>query len=875
MEWYRESVKNLSENLKTDLKNGLSEQEAKNRLITQGKNILVQRPPEHFLTLFFKQIHNTFTYLLLVAALLKYFVEGYRDAIIILMVVAINALVSAFQEGKASQTLVKLRQFLTTDCIVIRDGVKQLINQEDLVVGDLIVLREGMRVPADARIIESAQLYVDESLLTGESTPVAKDAEILEKTALPLFDQKNSVFTGTTVTSGTAHAIVIATGTKTAVGHLSCSLDSLEIDMPLKRDLAYLSIFLLRTVIIIVVFFVLIGLARGKEFAELIFTMTSLLVSIVPEGIPIVSTILMARNAYRMAQSHVLVKNLQAIDGLGRVQVLVVDKTGTLTKNEQMVAAFCVDGRIYRVSGSGYQSKGTVSLENSPISKPEAKTSLWYFGSIASLLDTTERIEDEKTGTIRLKGEPILTALGICAHKLGIDQSETHELFHKIKEFPFDPEKRVGYTVFSDKNGTFLHVLFGSPEEIHSRCGKREVTDGLQLLLNEGYRTLAIAYAIRTSQTKSEAEDWICGGTIGLQDTLREDAAKSMQQVEKLGVRVIIATGDHLETARHVAQAVGIKNTQAVIEGKEITAQNMDSVAVIARVTPENKLSIIQLLHSQNKIVGMTGDGINDVPALAAADVGIAMGHEGTDIAKEASDIVLLDDSLSSIAEGIRLGRHAFLTMRQVFTFILSTSAGEILVIATALIANIPLPLLATQILWVHLLTDGCLDIALGMEPVDSVTTAAPLKSQMRLIDRSLARSFFVTSIPVAAITIGLFWHYLPDGLEKARTIALTTLAMCQWWNVWNMRSESRSIFTQNPFSNGWLVASTCFVVIAQLSALYLPFLQKVLYTMPLTLHEIMACLGLSALVLVFEEVRKGTVILKKMVMKKTKKREV
>lgn len=869
MEWYRQSAEKIGEILMTDLQRGLSTNEAKKRIIKSGKNQLLHRPPDRFFTLFFKQIHNTFTYLLLVAALLKLFVEGYRDAAIILVVVAINALVSTVQEGKAHQTLSKLRQFLKTDSIVIRDGKKQLIDQEELVPGDLIILRDGMRVPADARIIESANLYVDESLVTGESTPVEKKSEKTDTEETSLFHQKNMVFSGTTITSGYAKAVIVATGANTEIGKLSCNLETLSVDMPLTRDLTDLSFFLLRAVVIIVIFFILVGLVRGKEFADLIFTMTSLLVSIVPEGIPIVSTILLARNAYRMAKSHVLVKNLQAIDGLGRVEVLVVDKTGTLTKNEQMVSAFCVEGTIYHVSGSGYEKNGMVTLRDKSIISPEEKTPLWYFGIIAALLDNTELIENKETKSIQIKGEPLQAAMGICAQKLGIDCSTVKKDFRFIGAVPFTPGKRIQHTIFSVSDGTFLQILFGSPEEVLLHCTGEKTDAVLTQFLDEGLRTVAIAYAISTSPEPSKEITWTCGGIIGLRDTLRDDAAEGMRRVEELGVRVIIATGDHLETAHHVAHAAGISHTEPIIEGKQINAENVGAVNIIARVTPQDKLSIIQLLHKQNKIVGMTGDGINDVPALAAADVGIAMGHEGTDIAKEAADIVLLDNSLTSIAEGIVLGRHAFLAMRQVLTFILSTSAGEILIIAISLIFNSPLPLLATQILWVHLLTDGCLDIALGMEPVHFASTKIPLKNRVRLVDRALARSFFVTSIPVALITIMLFWHYLPEGLVKARTIALTTLAMCQWWNVWNMRSENRSVFAQNPFSNGWLVVSTCFVVIAQLGALYMPFLQKILYTDSLTLGEISICFGFSALVLVFEEVRKLTSYLKNVAFKK------
>lgn len=863
MDFYREPLDHLISQLKTNTLTGLSQKDAEKRLRKMGANALPIRPPERVLMLFFKQLNNAFSYLLIIAALLKYFVEGYRDALIITIIIIINALVSALQEGRAAQTLTKLRSFLKTDCLVLRDGEMALVDQTALVPGDIMVLYEGMRVPADARIIEGQLLRVDESVLTGESTPVTKQVGTISTANLPVSEQVNMVFMGSAIVSGHAHALVVATGKRAYIGQLTEAIDPIERDLPLKRDLAHLSYFLLRAVIGIILIFLLIGLLRGKDAADLIFTMTSLLVSIVPEGIPIVSTILMARNAYLMAKSHVLVKRLQAIDGLGRMQVLVVDKTGTLTKNEQMVSRICLEKKTYTVTGSGYLPDGIVSAQigtavGAPVT-PQQGEPLWILGLAGALLDDAELIRDEKSGNLRVRGEPIQAALGIAAHKMGFDREAVQQQYPKIAEIPFSSDHPLHQVLFKIDESKNLVVVMGGPERVATYCtGSAELGSDAKELLAQGFRVIAVAYRFTTGETfEQSTKNSYTIGLFGLNDTIREDAAASISAVQELGVRVLVATGDHLQTALHAAQATGIYTGPESVQERRGPIDGLEGIAVLARVTPQEKLKIIGHLQEKKLLVGMIGDGVNDVPALVAADVGIAMGISGTDVAKEAAAIVLLDDSLASIAEGIRLGRHAFLTMRQVLIFALATSAAEIIAFAVALLADIPLPLLATQILWVHMLTDGLLTIALGMESVDRQTTTVPLEPHVRLVDRRMARAFVLTSVPVAVTTLGLFVYYLPTGLVQARTVALTVLAMGQWWNAWNMRSETASIFSRSPFKNGWLLGGTVLVVIAQLGALYVPLLQKTLYTVPLSAYDFGLCLGISSLVLWIEEARK------------------
>lgn len=863
--FYRKELDDLILEFETDRIRGLTQKEASKRLKKFGTNSLPTRPPERFLWVFFKQLNNAFSYLLIAAAILKYLVEGYRDAIIIGIVIIVNALVSAIQEGRASQTIAMLRSFLKTDCLVVRDGNMVLVDQTVLVPGDILILHEGMRIPADARLFEGHELRVDEAILTGESFPVIKSAENIPISNLPVSEQTNMVFTGTTILSGHAHAIVVATGTHAYIGQLTKEVQTIESDMPLKRDLARLSQFLLRAVLCIIAIFMGIGIFYGKDFGELIFTMTSLLVSIVPEGIPIVSTILMTRNAYRMAKSSVLVKRLQAIDGLGRMQVLVIDKTGTLTKNEQVVSHIVIGNNQYKVTGNGYEQTGSVfDANHNRIETAPTGTDLWYLGLSIALLDDAELIHNEKTGTIQIRGEPIQAALGICAQKIGFDKESVQRKYKKLSEVPFSPERPIQKSIFQLDEKRYLVVIMGAPERVekYANLSDEETPNAmLKELLNEGLRIIAVGYSIvEAEKIDTEVLTLQAIGLFGLHDAIRTDAVAGMRAVQELGVRVLVATGDHLQTAIHTARATGIYRGPQSVRTGTVHGKDLAEVTVLARVTPQDKLRIIGQLKHDGLLVGMTGDGVNDVPALLAADVGIAMGKSGTAVAKDAASIVLLNDSLVSIADGIMLGRHAFSTMRLVLIFALATSASEIITFAISLILNAPLPLLATQILWVHMLTDGLLTVALGMEPMDKESAKKPLDRNARLIDRRMARAFLLTSIPAATVTLGLFMLYIPYGIDQARTIALTALAMGQWWNAWNLRSETASIFTKNPIANRWLFIGTMLAVVAQIMAIYTPFLQKILYTVPLSVRSVIICLCASSLVLLMEEIRKWVV---------------
>jgi len=864
---YAQTVEEVLKTLTVSPENGLSLDRVQERKERYGLNDLPHKPQRSFIYLVFDQFNNAFSYLLVIAAFLKLFIEGYRDALFIFIVIIVSAIVSAFQEGRASKILEKLRSFIRTECVVVRDGRKYVVDQTELVPGDIIILLEGNRIPADARLIESSLFKVDESALTGESALVLKNAAIIIDHEVPLFDQKNMVFMGTTVMTGHAKAVVVATGMETLLGTLHAPLSRPEMDMPLKRDLKKLSKFLLIAACSITLLFIVIGYLFGKDINELIFTMTSLLVSIVPQSIPIVSTIIMAQNAFRMAQVNVLVKKLQAIDALGRVQVLVVDKTGTLTKNEQIITTVLTGSTTYNITGSGYSPEGEIWQRETKIIRPSEEAELKHIALGAALLDNSEITVDQVTGHASVRGEPLQAALGVFAAKAGVNKTEVQKLYSKLDEIPFDTTTRLHLALFQKGAETPLLFALGAPEAVQKLCLSPDMSkeEGSTQLLAEGYRVLAIALREAPDEARITGvqKGFTCLGLFGMSDTLRSDAAEAIADIKQLGVQVVVATGDHPITAFHVAKQIGLEQPlEAIIEGKNLASLSdaeLQKTSILARVTPQDKYSIVERYHQAGFMVGMTGDGVNDVPALALSEVGIALGRMGTDLAKEAANIILLDDSLATIKQGILLGRHAFAIMRRVLLFVLATSGGEVFTLAFALFLNLPLPLLATQILWIHMLTDGLLDIALGMEPPDYEELQKPITRQA-VVDQSLARIFILTSLPIALATLSLFWWYWwysGEGLIKARTIALTVLAMCQWWNAWNCRSEKKSLFTLRFFGNRWLLILTSLVAIAQYAAISWKPLQNMLSTTSLSWAEIGLCFSVSTIVLVVDELRK------------------
>lgn len=852
---------------------GLSEADAQTKLIEYGYNELSEQKPSSWLFIFFTQFTNPLIYVLLAAAVIIFFTsEDHLDAFIVCGVIVFNALVGTIQEGRTESILESLKQMLKTHSIVIRNGTKKLIQTKYLVPGDLILLKEGERVPADARLISSHALQVDESMLTGESSPAHKITATLD-VDVPLIDQKNMVFKGTYILSGSAVAIVCATGIHTEIGKVHTTTQEIKTEIPLKDELDTVSHWILIFILGLCGVLLIVGLLQDRAAPELLIMLTALFMCVVPEGLAVVLMLVLVSGSYVMAKHHVLVKNMQAIDGLGRADVIVTDKTGTLTRNEMVVSKIYTNKTIYSISGHGYHTQGQLFCNNQKIELNDIPDQLYLLATAASLLNNTDITYVPKRDLFTITGDPTEAALYVLSQKLGLSKESLLKEYQFLYEIPFNPELQY-HAIFFKKGDMIQAFLSGAPEVIirHSQ-NAIEATQALSKLLEDGLRVVALATKIWNTTEICTNDEYISFiqhdltflGLCGIQDTIRSDVASLVLQLRQAGIQVIMATGDHQKTAVYVATNVGIlRPGDYISDGQELAhltdlevKETLAHTTVFSRVSPNDKLRIVSLLHQEGKVVAMTGDGINDAPSLAAADLGIAMGLIGTEVAKQSADIILLDDSFSNIVHAIILGRHIFYSIKRVVLYFFATNTGEIFIVLFALILNMPLPITAAQILWLNLVTDGFLNVALAAEPQDAHVLQEKQKTKkMRLVDATLLIKMTYMAFPMGAFSLALFWVY-QDNIALARTITLMSMAFFQWFNALNCRSETQSVFQIGLFSNRWLTAALMFVCFLQLFIVYHPLGHHIFKTVPLSFGQWGLIIGLSSSLFIIEELRK------------------
>lgn len=885
---YLQEVSQVIMDLATDGQRGLSSDEAEKRRQLYGYNELPPEKRDSWFLIFLRQFENPLIYILLAAAALIFLIgENKLDAFIICGVLFFNAIIGTIQEGRTKNIIESLRRFIKTQSIVIRDGKKDIIEDRYLVPGDIIVLQEGQRVPADARIISSINLTLNESALTGESTSVHKYEKRLLKDC-PVADRENMVFKGTYVMGGHGHAVVVTIGKDTQIGGIQKTIEEIKTEIPLKAELERLSYVILLFILVMCLFLLAVGLFLGKPTKELLVMLIALFICVVPEGLPVVLTLVLVNGAYKMAQRNVLVKNLQAVDALGRCDVIVIDKTGTLTRNEMLVSRVFAADTMYEVTGEGYYAEGSILFEGQTVTQPDPV--LRHMAQAASLLNTAEISYVPKLKIFEIKGDPTEAALFVFSQKVGIDSETLRDTYQTVFEIPFDPHTRyhVGfYRLREPQEGSSdkaIMYVIGSPELLLGLSIDKSsaLQSDLQNLLAQGLRVVAIGMkeisiadlhpdcadkAECLERYKKIVHNITLLGLCGIQDSIRSEVQQVLAHARRSGIRIIMATGDHKSTALYVGKRVGLfKEGDRIIDGPEFHQMSdsellahLNDTTIYARVSPSDKLRIVELFHKQKKIVAMTGDGINDAPSLVAADLGIAMGGIGTEVAKQASDIVLLDDSFVSIMNGVEQGRHIFYTLRRVILYFFATNMGEILIVLFAMFTSLPLPLTAPQILWLNLVTDGFLDVALSAEPKEKgLLEKSWLAQKLRLIDANLLLKMMFVAIPMGAISLALFAYDLPrNGLAHARTMTLITMAMFQWFNAWNCRSERFSILQSGLFTNKWLLAATSLVLGLQLFILHTPFMQYIFQTVPLSLADWGLILGVTFPIIVLEEVRK------------------
>jgi len=877
MKSYRLSVDECIKKLTTDPQKGLSKSEAKKRLDEYGPNKLPEKKQSSLLYVFFLQFKNPLIYILLIAATIIFFLGEHLDAFVISGVLIFNAIIGTIQEGRTRTILSSLQKYLKSEAIVLRDGKKEIIPDEKIVPGDIIILQEGEKVPADARIIEVHKLRINEAMLTGESAPVKKDTNAIEQ-EVPVHDQSNMVFKGTYVLSGSGKALVSATGRNTEIGELNRTVEEIQTETPLKESLDRLSRLILLFIFIMCIILFIIGFAIGKTLTHLLIILTALFICVIPEGLPVVFTLALVSGAYRMAKKNVIVKRLQAVEGIGRANVIIIDKTGTLTRNEMVVSDIYSNNTMYTVTGQGYKAEGNILHNEKEIE--ELSENLTLLAQATTLLNNSEIEYDEDLDLYHIKGDPTEAAAGVFGEKLGFPESEVKEEYSLVHEIPFDPDLRFHLGIY-EYGGNYIAFIAGAPELIIEKSNQTqdELNSALHRMLEQGLRTGAYAKQdIEPNQIeKLKQNDWEnieefalknidFLGLIGIQDTIRKNVENSIQSARKAGLQIIMATGDHKDTAEYIARKVDIYNEgDRSIDGPELSEMSdkelkeiAKEITVFSRVTPEQKLRIVQVYQDLGNIVAMTGDGVNDAPPLVAANIGIAMGAIGTDVAKQASDMVLLDDSFSSILDAIEEGRNIYDALRRTILYFFTTNTGEVLIIFFSLILLLPLPLLAPQILWLNLITDGFLDAALAMEPKEKDLLSKHVKIPGTfLVDKSIFLKMLYMSIPMALGSLALFYYYLNDNITHARTMALVSMAVYQWVNAWNCRSEKKSIFTLGLFANKWLILATAFVALLQVFILYNSYAQFVFKTTPITITQ-WGLVGLITLPLLFvEETRK------------------
>jgi len=816
------------------------------------------------LSIFVSQFRDFIIWVLIGAALVSGFLQEWVDAIAIVAIVILNAFLGFIQEYHAERALAALKKLSSPASKVIRDGHGQVISSHDLVPGDIVELEAGDSVPADSRIgWLTSNFAVQEASLTGESTPVAKTVSALSENETPLADRANMVYMGTSVASGKAKAIVVETGMQTELGKIAGMVQDIEREAtPLQKKLEQFGKWIVYLCFVLVAAVFLLELARGGKVMDTFLTAVSLAVAAIPEGLPAVVTIALALGVKRMVARHALIRKLPSVETLGCATVICSDKTGTLTKNEMTVQAVFTGGRLFKVTGVGYEPKGEFLLNDRPID-PGGYPDLAQALLCGVLCNGAQLI---KTGeTYRIHGDPTEAAILSCAGKLNLWKGPQEEAFAFVQEIPFDSERKKMTIVRKDKNGITAFVK-GAPDVLLNDCTRMQQKGAAVFLsaqdrekilsVNEelacgGMRVLAVGYRVLDRiPDKYEAalveNDLTFVGLLAMTDPPREEVKNVMGKCTQAGIRTIMITGDHKSTAVAIAKELGFfKEDSLASMGEELDRttdeqlqDKVKRICVYARVSPEHKLRIVRALRRQKEIVAMTGDGVNDAPALKEADIGVAMGITGTDVTKEVADMVITDDNFVSIVAAIEEGRGIYDNIKKFVHYLLSCNAGEILVMFVSSLLGLPVPLLPIQILWINLVTDGLPALALGVDPVDpNIMKQPPRPTNEGVItkDRAFLMLFqgaFIALCSLLAFAFVLFVE--EEGIGRARTAAFIVLACSQLFHAFNCRSMTESLFKIGILTNKKLILATTTSFLVQMLVVYVPPLQKIFKTEPL-----------------------------------------
>ena len=873
--WHRLDATSIIHRLGSDGSSGLKQGEAARRLIEHGANELKSSHRISPWSILLAQFKNALIAILLVATALSVFLGHSAEAIAIALIVLFAVLLGFAQEYRSERALEALRQMAAPTATALRDGEEVVIPARDIVIGDVILLRSGDKAPADARLIEAINLQIEEAALTGESLPVEKQTEALGDGEWPLAERKNMVYAGTAITYGRGKGVVVATGMATEFGKTAAMLESVATTKtPLQESLDKVGSGLARAALVIVAIIVALGIYRGQPFMEMLIFGIALAVAAVPEALPAVVTISLALGVQRMVKRNALVRRLPAVETLGSTSVICSDKTGTLTRDEMTVRQVYVAKDLFEVSGAGFEPHGEFTRAGAVVEPPEPLKLLLRAGAL-----TSDARLARSNGRWQIKGDPTEGALVVLAAKAGFKKIDLEEQFPRVHEVPFSSEAKRMTTLHTSPSGLIAYAK-GAPEIILDSCASRLTYAGEEMLdpanrealsktaremASQALRVLAVAYKSNARPEDCE-HDMVFVGLVGMIDPPRSEARAAIQQCEQAGIKPVMITGDHPVTAEAVARELGLLNKGRVITGSELEAMSetnferaVEEISVYARVSPAHKLRVVTALQKKDHVVAMTGDGVNDAPALKKADIGIAMGITGTDVSKEAAAMTLTDDNFASIVAAVEEGRAIFNNIKKYLMYLLSSNIGEIGLMLGAALLGLPLPLTAVQILYVNLATDGLPALALAVDP--------PEEDLMRRPPRNRRTGIFTRPVIVLMVVGGLWsmtvnlllFHWLLStgrSLGEAMAMIFVLLVTIEFFKAYNFRSDRVSAL-QRPFVNRWLNVAILSELVLLVLIVYVPSLQLLLDTFSMEVKDWLLIFGLASSIIPVLEVTK------------------